>query len=74
MPINDFARVQSEMQEVKQKGYYHMEHSFGSFHRDLNVAGDVDVAKTDAKCKDNVLAVRLPKTEKAKTAKIKIKG
>jgi HSP20 family molecular chaperone IbpA len=70
MPINDFARVQSEMQEVKQKGYYYMECFLGSFHRNLNLAGDVDIAKIDAECKDNVLAVRLPRTEKAKTAKI----
>ena len=61
-------------QEVKEKGYYHVERSFGSFRRDLNLAGDVDVAKIDAECKNGVLTVRLPKTEKAKTAKIKVKG
>ncbi len=61
-------------QEVKEKGYYHVERSFGSFRRDLNLAGDVDIAKIDAECKNGVLTVRLPKTEKAKTAKIKVKG
>jgi HSP20 family protein len=61
-------------QEVKEKGYYHVERSFGSFRRDLNLAGDVDTAKIDAECKNGVLTVRLPKTEKAKPAKIKIKG
>ncbi len=60
--------------EVKEKGYYHVERSFGSFRRDLNLAGDVDTAKIDADCKNGVLTVRLPKTEKAKPAKIKIKG
>ena len=61
-------------QEAKEKGYYHVERSFGSFRRDLNLAGDVDIAKIDAECKNGVLTVTLPKTEKAKTAKIKIKG
>ena len=61
-------------QEVKEKGYYHMERSFGSFRRDLNLAGDVDTAKIDAECKNGVLTVKLPKTEKAKPAKIKVKG
>jgi len=61
-------------QEVKEKGYYHVERSFGSFRRDLNLAGDVDIAKIDAECKNGVLTVRLPKTEKARTAKIKVKG
>jgi len=61
-------------QEVKEKGYYHVERSFGSFRRDLNLAGDVDIAKIDAECKNGVLTVALPKTETAKTAKIKIKG
>jgi HSP20 family protein len=61
-------------QEVKEKGYYHVERSFGSFRRDLNLAGDVDTAKIDAECRNGVLTIRLPKTEKAKTAKIKVKG
>ena len=61
-------------QDVKEKGYYHVERSFGSFRRDLNLAGDVDVAKIDAECKNGVLTVKLPKTEKAKPAKIKVKG
>jgi HSP20 family protein len=61
-------------QEVKEKGYYHVERTFGSFRRDLSLAGDVDISKIDAKCKNGVLTVTLPKTEKAKTAKIKVKG
>jgi HSP20 family protein len=61
-------------QEVKDKGYYHVERSFGNFRRDLNIAGDVDIAKIDAERKNGVLTIRLPKTEKAKTARIKVKG
>jgi HSP20 family molecular chaperone IbpA len=35
---------------------------------------DVDQAKIDATCKDGVLSITLPKAEKAKTIKVKVKG
>ena len=63
-----------QAEETKQKGYYHMERSWGSFRRDLTLAGDVETGKIEASCKDGVLTVTLPKSEKAKPAKIKIKG
>jgi HSP20 family protein len=60
-------------EEKKEKGYYHMERSYGSFRRDLNLPNDVDPAKVDATCKDGVLTVTLPKAEKAKAIKVKVK-
>ena len=60
-------------QEQKEKGYYHLERSYGSFRRDLNLPNDVDAAKIDAACKDGVLTITLPKAEKAKKVKVKIK-
>ena len=60
--------------EVKEKDYYHSERSFGSFRRDLRLATDIDTGKIEAECRDGVLAVKLPKSEKAMPAKIKIKG
>ena len=62
-----------ESKEEKEKGYYHMERSCGSFRRDLNLASDVDPDKIKAVCKEGVLTVTLPKTEKAKAVKIKVK-
>ncbi|MHC4573837.1 MAG: Hsp20/alpha crystallin family protein [Planctomycetota bacterium] len=50
-----------------------MERSYGSFRRDLSLPNDVDPAKVDAKCKDGVLTITLPKAEKAKTVKVKVK-
>jgi HSP20 family protein len=61
-------------EEKKEKGYYHMERSYGSFRRDLNLPNDVDPAKVDATCKDGVLTVTLPKAEKAKAIKVKVKA
>jgi HSP20 family protein len=59
--------------EEKEKGYYHVERSYGSFRRDLNLATDVDPDKIEATCKDGVLSIKLPKTEKSKAMKIKVK-
>jgi len=59
--------------EQKEKGYYHIERTYGSFRRDLNLASDVDPDKIEAVCKDGVLTVTLPKTEKAKPIKVKVK-
>ena len=38
-----------------------LERSFGSFRRDLSLAGDVDISKIEAECKNGVLTVTLPK-------------
>jgi len=61
-------------EEKKEKGYYHLERSYGSFRRDINLPTDVDPGKIDAVCRDGVLSVTLPKAEQAKTVKVKIKG
>jgi len=60
-------------EEREEKGYYHIERSYGSFRRDLNLASDVDPDKIEAVCKDGVLTLTLPKTEKAKPIKVKVK-
>jgi HSP20 family protein len=61
-------------EEKKEKGYYHVESSYGSFRRELTLPADVDQTKIDATCKDGVLSINLPKAEKAKAIKVKIKG
>ena len=61
-----------ESQE-KEKGYYHMERSYGSFRREFNLASDVDPEKIEATCKNGVLSIKLPKTEKAKPIKVEVK-
>jgi len=61
-------------QEKKEKGYYHVERSYGSFHRQLVLPGDVETDKIDAACRNGILTITLPKQEKAKATKIKVKG
>lgn len=61
-------------EEKKEKGFYYMESTYGSFRRELTLPTDVDLEKIDAVCKDGVLSITLPKAEKAKDVKIKVKG
>lgn len=61
-------------EEKKEKGYYHVESSYGSFRREITLPTDVNQSKVDASYKDGVLSIALPKAEKAKTIKVKIKA
>jgi hypothetical protein len=61
-------------EEKKEKGYYHIESSYGSFRRELTLPTDVDPGKIDAVCKDGVLTINLPKAASAKAVKVKVKG
>ena len=60
--------------EKKEKGYYHIESSYGSFRRELTLTTDVDPDKIDATCKNGVLSINLPKAAQAKAIKVKVKG
>ncbi|HPD46586.1 MAG TPA: Hsp20/alpha crystallin family protein [Anaerohalosphaeraceae bacterium] len=63
-----------EEEEVREKGYYRSERVFGSFRRDLSLAAEVDPNKIEATCKEGVLEIKVPKSEKAKPIKVKVKG
>jgi len=61
-----------EEKEDKGKNYYHMERTYGSFHRVIPLPIEVEANKVEAAFKNGVLSVVLPKTEKAKAASRKI--
>ncbi|MBN2019899.1 MAG: Hsp20/alpha crystallin family protein [Sedimentisphaerales bacterium] len=61
-------------EEKKEKGYYYAERNYGSFRRDLSLPSDIDPSKIDAACKNGVLTIKLPKSERAKAVKVKVKG
>jgi HSP20 family protein len=60
-------------EEVKEKGYYYSERSYGSFTRTVEIPKDVQTDKVRASFKDGVLEIRIPKTEEAKRKEVKIK-
>lgn len=61
-----------EEKEEEEKDYYLHERRFGSFERCFRVPDGVDLDKIEAKFKNGVLTVTLPKTAEAKKAEKKI--
>ena len=61
-------------EEKKEKNYYHVESTYGSFRRELTLPTDVDQEKINAECKNGILTVTLPKAAKARSIKVKVKG
>ena len=61
-------------EEKKEKGYYHVESTYGTFRRELTLPTDVDSEKVEATCKDGVLSITMPKAAKAKAIKVQVKS
>lgn len=60
-------------EEKREKGYYHAERIYGSFRRDMTLPSEIDQSRIAAVCKDGILSITMPKSEKAKAVKIKVK-
>jgi HSP20 family protein len=61
-----------EEEEKKDKGYYMRESYFGSFQRNIKLPADIQSDKVEAKFKDGILNIKLPKSEEKKAKKIQI--
>lgn len=59
--------------EVKDAKYHRRERESGRFNRILNLPGQIDAGKVEAKSEDGVLTIKLPKSEVAKPRQITIK-
>jgi HSP20 family protein len=60
--------------ERKEKGWYRLERSYGSFSRSLTLPEGVDADKVEANFDRGVLEVRIPKPEERKPRRITIGG
>jgi len=58
--------------EIKEKGRYYSERTFGAFSRTLELPSEIDANKVQATYKDGVLEIALPKSENAKPKQIKV--
>lgn len=58
--------------EEKNEKYHKVERFYGEFYRSFNIPTNIDAEKIEAKLKDGVLSINLPKTESAKPKQIKI--
>ena len=62
-----------ETVERKEKGYYHSESRFGSFHRSIPLPGAIDSSKVDAEYKNGVLTIHLVKSPENTPKRIEVK-
>jgi HSP20 family molecular chaperone IbpA len=60
--------------EVSGKTCHRVERRFGSFSRTITLPCAVQEDHVRAECHDGILTITLPKTEKAKTHKVLVKG
>jgi len=73
----DTLTISGERKDAKEDqgdGFYHVESSYGSFRREIALPTEVDEGKIEAVCKDGILSITLPKAEKSRAVKVKVKG
>jgi HSP20 family protein len=58
--------------DVKEENVHRIERAYGKFSRSFSLPSNVDAEKVDAKMKNGVLEIRLPKCESAKPKAITI--
>ena len=74
---NDMVTIKGKRQkdeEVKTEEYYYQECYWGSFSRSVILPVEIDAEQAHASMKNGILTIRLPKIEKTKTKKIKVKA
>lgn len=59
--------------ETKSENFHRIERVYGSFTRTFTLPGAVKVDKVEAKFKDGVLTIKLPKVEETKAKEIEVK-
>ena len=59
---------------VKDEDYYHQELYWGSFSRTIMLPNEVEVEEADAVEKHGLLILRLPKIDKNKQTRLRVKG
>ena len=58
--------------EVKRKGYYYSETSYGSFSRSITIPSTIDIGRIEANYDKGVLEISLPKAPEVKPKKITV--
>jgi HSP20 family protein len=65
---------QRKLQSPQHATWYRRERSEGSFSRTITLPWEIAADKVEAKLRDGVLTVHLPKAESSKPRKVKVKG
>jgi HSP20 family protein len=60
---------------AESEGSYHRrERQFGTFSRSIRLPGHVDIERAEAKCRNGVLTLRIPRAEAAKPRRIEVRS
>ena len=73
--VGDTLTIEGEKKaesEVKRKGYYYSETSYGSFSRSITIPSNIDTDNIEANCDKGVLEITLPKVPEVKPKKITV--
>lgn len=74
---NDMVTIKGKRQkdeEIKTEDYFYQECYWGSFSRSVILPVEIDAEAAQASMKNGILTIRLPKIEKIKTKKLKVKS
>jgi HSP20 family protein len=66
--------AREESREVSDDDYFHRELYWGSFSRTILLPEEIDVEASEAVCRDGLLTIRLPKIDKRRQTKLKVKS
>lgn len=61
-----------QVRDLKQERYHRVERSYGTFQRSFTLPKIVDAEKVNARFKDGVLEIKVPKLERAKPKQIPV--
>jgi len=73
----DMVTIRGKRQEVntiENENYYHKELYWGAFSRAILLPHEVDIENAEASEKHGLLTIKLPKTDKSRLAKLKVKS
>lgn len=59
---------------IREEDYYHQELYWGTFSRTVMLPAEIDVEESDAVEKHGLLIIRMPKIDKHKQTRLKVKG
>lgn len=66
--------AREEAREVEKDGYFHQELYWGSFSRSVLLPEEVDVEEAVAEEKNGLLTIRLPKIDKKRQTKLRVRS
>jgi len=74
---NDMVTIRGERRqnyEVDQEDYFYQECYWGTFSRSIILPVEIDADRAEAKIKNGILSIRIPKANAAMTRKLKVKA